>query len=724
MADTSTQLDFSLIKNHFEKDTHIEIQGKPIERIHVLHGSTPKQDVIVVIYRGIPHLTFYNYKGRVLDIDHYLPTNYAQFDRKAHSAIKQNLNNYSSIDGGSKSGLKELLKKIFKSGNKDFRLGLEKQHGFFLSPSAETIFFKEIGFSALAGNLSSFLNKRFETFDDLLDALIRARHLSRNGYVSITPSGNIAISSLNKGSGIAVLIETHNADGTRLPVNQWNITRTDSAELFEQALIFRSPDLQALFQHDAHRSAFRTERYLLMHREGSLMIDSLLDDTDNLYETPLYQDCYQILSSDRNMVLALAAERKLTIINAHLSIIPHKWVKDIVLPYAVEWIRVDANVSTAFAMKKDGQIVALNITGSHADEISELGIYEGEFQLDSSGNIVTLSKNGKLEFIKTNVANLELAEEQKDLHAVIESLGNLFKGEQLFTKAQYAKPINERPSIEEDILPEVIANAKYDFESNIDFMMVNAGNDYQKYLEIQQKIAIARTNITEQLVARAEERDVLLAGQRLNAIVDSIVQGAEKKVRNIIEKLRAQEILKESKAYHSDLQKMSNPADFRTVLHTLRLHELELASMLDENITGVFSEFKEIQKLLNTSFADQISKDGTALQNFVTKEIEEIEKAIAETYDIKKLETLLNVHPAALELFSLLKQPYILQSLASEHALSPSGIQRRLYNVADDKRKELKEEEEKSQALKIAAKLQLGEMVRTARSSRNTPTLD
>ena len=48
MPTIQEQFTYEEISNHFEKDTHIGVQGLEIEKIHVLYGETSPEDIFAV----------------------------------------------------------------------------------------------------------------------------------------------------------------------------------------------------------------------------------------------------------------------------------------------------------------------------------------------------------------------------------------------------------------------------------------------------------------------------------------------------------------------------------------------------------------------------------------------------------------------------------------------------------------------------------------------------
>ncbi|MEL7161536.1 MAG: hypothetical protein AAFN92_12330, partial [Bacteroidota bacterium] len=235
---------------------------------------------------------------------------------------------------------------------------------------------------------------------------------------------------------------------------------------------------------------------------------------------------------------------------------------------------------------------------------------------------------------------------------------------------------------------------------------------YNRLLDIREKIAIARTNIAEELTRVAEAENILLVGQRLQSTINNIVRPVERRVRGLVEETRAQQIIAEARGFRTDLSNLSDPSAYRDMLNTIRGAAEELEAMTTGDVGAVITEFREIQRELNQAFSAQIAEDGANLQTFITQEIEQIEAAITVAHDPRQLENLLSTHPAAVELFNLLKQPFVLQSIAREQRLSPSGIQTRLHAAVNFRRGVLQRQQERKEAEINAAKVQLAEMIR------------
>ena len=344
-----------------------------------------------------------------------------------------------------------------------------------------------------------------------------------------------------------------------------------------------SEDIKSFFDTTGDTEVRTTDRYKLYHTLGEIAIDSLLDNTDNMLKVPLVNDCFQVLHSDSNIIVALSNEQEMTIINTHRSIVPHKWPKKIVLPEVMQWMRVDENLCTAFVQNLSGEVIVLDITNDHPTEVTRFGAYAPGYDLDQSGNLLVkeLSEN-KLVKIDTNVIDLEIPYEQRNLATVLGNLSHLFKGQSLFTQKVFAKIVTEEKTKREKkrLLPKAFEGAKYDFESNVEHKLVEAGNSYEELLKIQNQIAIARQNIAEELSTTAEKEGVFLVGQRLQSTINTIIGPAEKRVRNLVEESRAAVILAETKAFQLKIQRMTDPDGYREVLNTVRQFNEELLGML------------------------------------------------------------------------------------------------------------------------------------------------
>ncbi|MEO1623989.1 MAG: hypothetical protein AAFV25_02440 [Bacteroidota bacterium] len=712
MKSLEEQFSFQIRRDFFEADTHIGLQGLEIAGFRMLHGESPHEDILVVLYKGSPYLSFYRVDGRQVDVDHYLPESYLREDTSGADMVIANLRDIDVEKDKSKNAFAERLHGLFGGRTSGLgtrlvkKLGLETNEGVM----RKFLALHEID---LSEDVVQQMTKRFPHFYGFLETYILFQQQLTHGYVHITAKDNIIITPLNKRSGIAVMIETQSADGFLLPPRKWLITRTEDARSLEQNLVFRSPDIQRFFQADGNNEWVDTERYKIYHTPDQIAIDSLVDNTDNLLRLSLVNDCFQLLPSDENVIVLLSQSKELTVVNAHLSVVPHKWPKKYGLPNEVQWLRADDNLYTLFVQYTDGEVALLDLTVEEPVEIERFGKYAFGFELDQNGSLLLREiDTDRLIKIETNVRDLETPAERKNLTGALKSIAHLFKGDSLFVKTQFAKVVTTEKAPEEKKLPTAFELAKYDFETNVDHLLVEAGTDYDALLGVQQKIAIARSNIAEELAAQAEKEGVALLGQRLQSAIDTILKPSEKRIRNLVEEARASDILSQVQSFQQKIDELSDPSSYRDILNSVRKFEDELRAMRQENIEGMLTDFKGIQKELSTAFSNQIASDDSSLRGFINGEIEQIESAIRNTHDPRQLEMLMSTHPAALELMSLLKQPFILESIAKEQKLSPAGIQSRLYRAVSQRKDELRVELERKEAEKQAAKMQLANMIR------------
>lgn len=716
MTSIKDQFTSKKILNHFESDPHTGVEKLGIEKIHILSGETAKDDIIIVSYNLSPNLSFYNSNGKLIDIDHYLPEFHKKQDAIGVDDIIFNLKNINKKTIKSRRSYAKLLRETFEEGKDDLATGLKLKFGLETNHERVEEFMKSIGFQE--GKDLYFkdkLEEYYPTFYDFLSAYILNQQGNLNSYVHFTDKDNIIITTLNKRSGISVLIETQDINGKLLPPNKWNIIRTQDPKDLEHLLIFRTKDIKRYFENDGDERTYETDRYKLYDYSDRIEIDSFLDNTDNLLKVDVLNNCYQTLASDKNIIVVLSNENEVTIINTHTSIIPHKWPKKIVLPETCSWMQVDENLTFLFAHDNTNEIVAYDITSDHPQEVKKLGRYQSGFKITQEGNLIarTLVDN-QLVYIKTNANDVISEAGNNNFAKIFSDLSDLFKGENVFTKTQFAINITEVPKPKEEVIHSAVEIAQYDFETNIESMVAKAGSDYDTLLDIQNKISIARQNITEELTSKASLEGITFVGQRLKKTINTIVNPSEMKVKSMIETLRAEYILDEMRSIDAKIEKLEDPSDYKDILNTVRTFEEELQSMSNASKNEVIAEFRVIQKELNDTFSDQISKDGNTLFVFINSEIEQIEKAISETYDFKQLEQLMSTHPAAIELMNMIKQPFILQSFANSKKLSPAGIQQRLYKAIESRRTELIADEERKEQEKVSAKLQLIQMIKVS----------
>jgi len=679
MASIKEQFQFQIIRSHFEVDTHIEVRDLETSNLKVLSAESADKDILVVQYNGSPNLSFFDTKGKLLDVDHYLPENYKDYDGINLESIISSFKDSEITRLKSKDEFDNLLDEVFSLGNQQFVPGLEQKFGlripetilFDLMPKLET---------ASSESISDVFRDSYDTFYNLLSEIIFK--LQKNtGYVHITPADNIIITPLNKRCGMSVIVETQDINNQLLDSSKWNILRTESKTKLDQSLVFRTNDVKNYFEATSYSDIYETERYKLLYDDNELSIDSYLDNTDNLLKLKVVNDCYKIMASDHNMIVALTKKNEITIVNTHKSVVPHKWPKKIRLPESIEWIRTDENLSIVFCQDANGMIFCYDISCESPEKIVDLGVFAQHFELDQNGHLICLDKDSsELIKIKTNLQEIEIPSNQKNFNTVFKNLSHLFKGESLFVKTQFAKPISSETVQPENKLPSAIEKARYDFETNVENMLVNSDNTYEELLNIQNKIAIARQNITEELMVQADKENIFLVGQRLKTTINNIMLPSELRVRNLVENLRAKNIIVTTRSFRAKAEDLDDPNAFREILNNLRVYKEELDNMLSENSADILGEFKDIQEEMNLSFSEQITQEGNTLQEFIASEIDEIEAEIKKTHHTKVLENILGTHPAAVELMTLLKQPFVLQSIAKEKKLSPAVFRYRIIS--------------------------------------------
>ena len=708
-----TELTLRALPAHFSPDPHLAVAGATVDGVRIIPGETELEDILVVTYQGLPALSFYDVYGRLIDVDHYLPDSYVDYDALGAEALLDNLRITDRSVLTDASRTEATLGEIYDSAEGNLSAGLAIRYGLSPDVDASDRFLRNNKIDPSRGIRQ--ITDRFKTMHAFLVAYLSEQYAGQNHYVHFTARDSIIITPLDRRSGLAVLIETRDEQNKPLQPVDWRITRTGSKVELDKALVFRTEDIRSFFASTG-APPLVTERYEMTVGAGNLSLDSLLDDTDNVLDVRLHNRCYQVLSSDPGVVLALSAPREVTVVNTHRSVVPQKWVEKIKLPEPAEWVRADENLSVLFCLLPGGTLVAYDVVSPATRELArDTTGYAANFGIDQTGGLTLVTlKDNRLVRLATNVNELELPGREVTFTAVFKNLSDLFRGESLFERAVYATPINVAEEATEENLPSAIEVARFDFGTNVDHLLAEAGEDYAKLLEVREKIAIARRNIEEEFSAAAEREGVRLVGQRLQQTVNNIVRPVERRVIGLLEATRSAQLLEQAEKYQTELRDMSDPGAYRDVINALREADDELGRMDPANVRDVLPRFKKIQAELNALFSKQIAEDGNALQQFITQEIEQIEEAIAHTYEARRLESLLSTNPAALELFALLKQPFVLQSVAAERALSPAGIQQRLHEAVNQRLNVLREEAERKEAERQAAKVQFGQMIRDA----------
>ncbi|MDF1697627.1 MAG: AAA family ATPase [Saprospiraceae bacterium] len=713
MTTIKDQFRFKRIPTFFEQDTHLEVQDLEIDGVTVLSGDSAIDDVYIVSYLSSPYLSFFSSNGKLLDVDHYLPDNYKDLEFYDIESIILNLRGIEKSTVNSENDYVNLLHTTFGEGRGNLAKGLTKYIGLETDNEIVEKFKVSCAFSGEDDQFHDFLEARFSTFYDFLQAYIRVQQQVQTRYAYITHKGNIIITSLNKRSGIAVFIETHNASGKLLAPSRWNIVRTNDPKELEQILVFRTEDIKRFFENDGDENGIVNDTFRLHDFGNFVELDSLLDNTNNILRINVLNKCYHVLTTDEKIITVLSDEKEVTIINTHTSIVPQRWPKKVVLPESCKWIQADENLMFLFAQNIQNEIIVYDISNDQPEEVSRLGFFKTGFRVTQEGNLIVVNQEGKkLELLKTNVDELLTKQGKENFAKVFSDLSYLFKEKSIFTKTVYAKIVSEETIPKEEQLHSAIEVAKYDFESNIDSMLMQDGIDYDSLLVIKNKISIARNNIREEISAKASQVGINIVGQRLKKTINSIVGEAESKVIQMLETLRSEYIIKEMKSMPESIDELDDPYQYKDIINAVRQFEDELLAMNSDIKSEVFPEFKSIQKTLNTLFSKQITNDENALFIFINEEIKLLEKSISETYDLRELEQLMSTHPAAVELFNMLKQPFILQSFSKEKVLSPVAIQKRLYTAIELRKRELLAIREQKVAEQQAAKMQLVNMIK------------
>ena len=705
------------LPGHFETDPHQEVRGLRVETVRALHGPGATDDVIVVQYRESPNLTFYDVHGRLIDVDHYLPSGYRNRDGAGIDRLLDGLDEADRLKLDDTEAFERLLAETLAAGSMTLHRGIQARLGIPTTAVHEDDFRDAFQVRGQGEALGRAILERFATFGDFLRGYLDVSQRSSNRYVHFTEADNIIITPLDRHAGLAVIIETQSAEGHLLPPADWRITRTDSPLQLEQSLVFRTPDVRRYFEREDDEPRYVSERYELVVYPDKLTFDSRLDSTDNLLTVSLFGGCFHALHSDPDVVIVQSAPREVTIVNSHGSVVPQRWLSKVTLPEPAVWVRADEDLNYLFAQGTNGHLTAYQLEENSARPVATIARdFSRRFALDQYGGLTLVTTDGhQLTKYATNINDLQPVGDAANFTTVFENIAHLFRGEALFERTVYAEPVTQGKGEEElEVLPEAIAAARFDFEANIDRQLAEAGSEYDKLTGIREKIAVARQNIADELTAIAERERLRLVGRRLQTAIGNIVRPAEQRVVRLLETVRAEQLLEEARSYKARIDELSEPGAFRDVLNALRAADTELSRMAPENVRGVLTEFRALQQELNASFSEQIAEDGKALRTFITAEIEQVERHIASTHSTRELENLLSTHPAALELLALLKQPFVLQSVAKERTLSPAGVQSRLYKALQQRRKQLVREEERKAAEIAAAKVQLAGMIAEA----------
>ena len=550
---------FRTHKDYFEVDTHSQLSGHRISRIETLAGQLADDDIYLLIYDGIPNLSLYNSQGKLIDIDHYLPDDYNAVDADSIDTL---LANFSGLDTSTLTDdgrFLEILENIRIRGNQDFFFGLETLFGIECSAILAETFVLEVFGEVSTSEVVSQISTTFTNLKEFLISLLTFLQKAGSGYIHVTAKGNIIITPLLRRSGLSLIIETHDAKGHLIKPRKWNIVRTNSAKQLDQSLVFRSPDVKAFFEENPTTEYNRTLRYVLFRKQEELVFDSLLDNTDNLLRLPLYNDCFQILAADEDVVMLLNNPNKITIVNAHRSVVPQKWAQEILLPFSVKWARVDQNINAVFVQNEAGLISALSISGETTELLAEIGIFRPGFEIDQAGNLLVQDGSGLFMLVSTTINEYQNPNDKKGISDILKNLSHLFQTDELFSEKQFARIITKTEDIVETLPPSIIDKLKFDFETNVEHMLVKAGNSYEKLLIVKQQIGLARQNLSDELTFQADKEQVQLVGYKLKRIVNVILSPMEARVDEIVELSRSTFLLMETENFVSSIGNLQTP---------------------------------------------------------------------------------------------------------------------------------------------------------------------
>jgi len=188
MPTLQEQFQHQPLDNHFEDDPHLEVQGLGISGMRVLHGETAEDDVLAVEYEGSPALSFYDTRGRLIDVDHYLPDHYIEADQESSDKILKNLPGTNSARLSAVLEFKPLLQEVFEIGGNSISRGLQLKFGLESTALDEVRFREKLGMEG--GTSADFMEKLADRYPNMV-ALLRdylgTKMTTGNGYVHFTP---------------------------------------------------------------------------------------------------------------------------------------------------------------------------------------------------------------------------------------------------------------------------------------------------------------------------------------------------------------------------------------------------------------------------------------------------------------------------------------------------------------------------------------------------------
>ena len=698
------QIKVQVLDRHFEKEFHHDISKLDFARLTLLSSEQNGKDVILVQYKNSPLMSFYGIDGRLLDIDAYLPNEYYQKDIDFTKEIAQKITRQASSKDPN-FNFSTLLTKSkhintftkYLNSNTEMQIQAEEvQQYLTIDRNLE---------------LSDFV-KACQSPLKVIQELLQFRYEHSFEFVHILDQKHIVIRSFDQSSGYAVIIETHDQENRLLHSDNWIITRSNNLDLLNRSLSFRTEVVKLFFGGSQYSPTLETDRYILKEHQDSISIDSLLDNTANVLSMPIVNNCYHTLTLDRNILGILYEKNQFAIVNAYNSIIPKKWLKKIQLPTDYEFARIDDNLNFIVAQDAEGFLQILIIEQSQAVLARNLGKFQLGFELTQEGAIICYSEEGSLVFISTNFPEIEIEENQENLNTVFEQLRTKLQGERLFEKISYPKKVTGDETTGGKGSSKQIDNLRYEFEATIEELLLETNDSYDKLLLLKEKIGVARVNIMEELSQELESSSLSIGGRRLSSIVNSIVNPTEKKVQGIINNVRIKNINLELKAATKDLEDEEQSDIFKNIINSLRSYSSEVRGFSSEIDQAELTEFYNLEKGINSSFQTFIDQEDSKLAQFILDEISEVETIISATNDLRMLEILLSTNPAAVELFTMLKQEFVLKVLGDQGNFSPLKIQKQLYNAVEKRKQELILERTRKKEDQERAKHQMRDMIR------------
>ena len=698
------QIQLQVLDRHFEKEVHHDIAKLDFARITLLSSEQHGKDVILVQYKNSPLMSFYSIDGRLLDIDAYLPNEYYQKDIEFIEEIAQKITrkassndptfNFSALLAKSKN-INTFTK--YLNSHTELQLQVEEMKQFLeLDRNLE---------------LSDFV-KACQSPQKAIQELLKFRYDYSFEFVHVLDQKYIVLRSFDQSSGFAVIIETHDQEDKLLHSDNWIITRSNNLDLLNRSLSFRTEVVRSFFGGSQYSPSLETDRYILKEHQDSISIDSLLDNTTNVLSIPIVNNCYHTLTLDRNILGILSKKNQFAIVNTYNSIIPKKWLKKIQLPADYEFARIDDNLNFIVVQDAEGFLSILFIEESKAVLVKNLGKYQVGFELTQEGAIICYSEQGSLVFISSNFPEIEIEENQESLTDVFKQLRTKLQGERLFEKISYPQKVSDDTTTDAARSSKQIDHLRYEFEATIEELLLETNDSYDKLLLLQEKIGIARVNIMEELSQQLESSFLSIGGRRLSSIVNSIVNPTAKKVQGIINNVRIKNINLELKAATQELQDAEPTDGFKNIINSLRSYSAEVRGFSSNIDQAELAEFHNLEKGINSSFQTFIDQEDSKLAQFILDEITEVETIISATNDLRVLEILLSTHPAAVELFTMLKQEFVLKVLGDQGNFSPLKIQKQLYSAVEKRTQELILERTRQKEEQERAKHQMRDMIR------------